>query len=149
MAVSLRPVEENDLQLILEWRNEPEARANSFSPLLIDSEEHKAYWGKRLAAGKLGELFSFIIVAEGANVGLLRLDRFDNPDSLEIHLLVSSNHSGKGYATAAVKLAKGFASKSGFKRLVARVKPDNAPSKAVFINNGFKEIRPGLFELLL
>ena len=41
MELKLRPVTEADIKKILEWRNNPGVRANSFQTSEIKWEEHK------------------------------------------------------------------------------------------------------------
>lgn len=150
MIISLRPVSEKDLQKIFAWRNQLEVRLNSFNQNEIILKEHSEYWKHRLESTAEDRKFSFIIMASEKEVGLLRLDPFEqSKEILEIHILISIEFSGKGYATRTVAKAKEVAITNGFLKLVAKIKDTNLRSRAVFLSNGFKQVAPGFFELNL
>lgn len=132
MNVTLREVTENDLRKIFEWRNNPEVRKNSFSQDEINPEEHNRYWSERLAKN---DTYSFMVVSEGEDVGLVRLDKRE--DSYEVHIMIAPDRQGKGFGTAAIAKTKEAARKFGIKRLSARVKPGNIASERIFTDNGF------------
>ena len=133
MSVKLRPAAHGDIMRIYQWRNHPDARKGSFSTKPIGIEEHRAYWAARLADGKA---FSFIIVSGGEDAGLVRLGR--KGEECEVHILVSHDACGKGVGGAALSEAKRVAADMGIKTLVARIKPENRASIAVFLKNGFR-----------
>ncbi|MCX6772671.1 MAG: GNAT family N-acetyltransferase, partial [Candidatus Micrarchaeota archaeon] len=93
---------------------------------------------------------SFIIVADGKDAGLLRLDPYESDGESEkgaheVHILVAPTMQGKGIGLAAIATAKQEAKKLGMKKLVARVKEGNKASQAIFQKNGFSG-GPALFE---
>jgi len=132
MKVFLRKTTESDINNIFVWRNSPSARKNSFNSNEINWEEHMSYWTKRLA-GNDGR--SFIITADGTDVGLIRLDKKE--DGYEVNILIAEEHQGRGYGKEAVSEAKKLAKKLGIKKLNARVKPSNTASQKIFDGNGF------------
>ncbi|VVC04506.1 Acetyltransferase (GNAT) domain protein [Candidatus Bilamarchaeum dharawalense] len=132
--VMLRKVSEDDLKQIFEWRNEREVRENSFASHKISWEEHQTYWKKRLAQH---DFYSFIIVVEKENVGLLRLNPVDANQKYEVHILISSTYRRRGLGQATVFAAIQFAKQTGIKKLIAKVKSKNIPSKKIFEKNGF------------
>lgn len=162
---SLRPVTRADFRKIFEWRNDPEARANSFSSEPVTWEEHTRYWERRLSAGA----WSLIFVQEGKDTGLVRLDRIapgtkaqatkgmeygpagrskGGKEGYEIHILIGAPFRGKGAGTQAIAEAKEFARRHGVPRLIARVKSGNAASRAVFGRNGFRPVHTGEVEVI-
>lgn len=44
--MSLRPIAETDLELILEWRNHPDVRLSMFNSKIILLEDHRAWFAK-------------------------------------------------------------------------------------------------------
>ena len=130
--VKFRKVTEDDLQRIYEWRNNPEVRKNSFSQDEIKPEEHNRYWMERLARD---DVYSFIVVSEREDVGLVRLDK--RGDSYEVHIMIAPDKQRKGLGTAAIAKTKETAKNLGIKKLIARVKAWNTASEKIFADNGF------------
>lgn len=48
---SLRPMREHDLELILEWRNDPSTRNKMFNSATISPEEHRAWFARVATSG--------------------------------------------------------------------------------------------------
>jgi RimJ/RimL family protein N-acetyltransferase len=138
-------VKSKDIKQIFEWRNEPGVRENSFTSHKISWEEHQDYWKKRL---ERDSFYTFIVVADKNEVGLLRLDPAEKDKEYEVHILISSVYIGQGFGQEAISAAIKFAKKTGIKELIAKVKPDNIPSKKIFEKNGFEESR-GLYRFHL
>src|SRR3989338_9939211 len=134
MELKLRPVTEADIKKILEWRNNPGVRANSFQTSEIKWEEHSSYWTMRLA-DKTN--YSYIAVLEGTDAGLVRLDKKESGE-YEINILIAPGFRGKGLGIATIAETKKIAAGFGITRLIARVKPDNVPSQKIFEKNGFE-----------
>lgn len=132
MNVTFRKVSINDLKKIYEWRNHPKIRKNSYNENEITWDEHAAYWEKRLSGS---ENYSFIVVSDNIDVGLVRLDKRD--DSYEVHIIIAPDKQGKGFGTAAIAKVKEVATNLGIKKLIAKVKPTNIASKMIFTENGF------------
>jgi UDP-4-amino-4,6-dideoxy-N-acetyl-beta-L-altrosamine N-acetyltransferase len=42
----LRAMNDNDLKMVLNWRNQPEVRQRMFTRHEISMEEHQAWWNK-------------------------------------------------------------------------------------------------------
>lgn len=133
-GTALRAVTERDLRRILEWRNSPQVRKQGFSKSVISWRAHKQFWAKRLK----GKDPSFIIEFDGQDAGLVRLDARDGGH--EIGICVDPRMHGKGIGSAALAAVIKAARKKGLKRLIARIKPDNAASHRVFQKIGFKPV---------
>ena len=43
---NLRPVEDKDLEIVLEWRNSEHIRANMYSDHIINADEHQAWYNR-------------------------------------------------------------------------------------------------------
>jgi spore coat polysaccharide biosynthesis protein SpsF len=138
MHVSIRPVVEKDLRIILEWRNDPETRKNSFNASEISWEDHVSYWKKRLSDKTR---YSFIVTSECVALGLVRLDPTDKNGEFEIHILISKENRGKGMGTKAINEAKEFLSSKGKGRIIANVKKSNIASMKMFLECGFSKLQ--------
>ncbi|MEK6979790.1 MAG: GNAT family N-acetyltransferase [Candidatus Micrarchaeota archaeon] len=133
--IELRPVREADIKKIFEWRNDQSVRANSFQTSEIKWEEHTDYWEKRLRNRKN---YSYIVVFEGKDSGLVRLDNQDgDAGTYEANILISPEFQGKGVGIASIAEIKKISARLGIKKLIARVKPGNIPSQKIFEKNGF------------
>lgn len=133
--LSLRPVKGSDRKLIFAWRNDESIRRNSFNTRKISWTEHQKYWDSRmLSKGK----YSYMIIFGGKPSGVVRLDRKEG--WAEIHLMVAPEYQGQGIGATAVQKAKLLAPKLGIRKIIARVKPSNPASQAIFRKNGFEQV---------
>ncbi len=141
--VSLKAVSEEDIRLIYELRNDPAVRKTMFQGGPIAWGEHAEFWRKRLADR---DALSFMVVLGGRKIGFARLDKRD--DGFEVGIIVSPEMQGQGIGTRALGAVISLARQKGMRLLIARVKPGNAASAAIFIKNGFVE-KNGRYELEL
>ncbi len=132
--VEFRKVTEDDLSTIYRWRNDPIVRKNSFNQEEISWEEHLGYWSARM---KNSNAYSFMIVSENEDVGLVRLDR--EGDACEMHILIAPDKHGRGLGKVAIAKTKNMARRLDIKKLIARIRDENAASKKIFTENGFLE----------
>jgi L-amino acid N-acyltransferase YncA len=133
-SITLRLVSETDLQKILEWRNEPSTRLQMCNSQIIPLQDHLKYWEKHLKSN--GEM-SFIVTADGKDVGVARLLPFGDVHEVDIYIAEAARGAGVGKRALAelVKVAK----QKGIKNLFARVKPGNPASAQIFETNDFKK----------
>lgn len=108
-------------------------RKNMFNPDIISWDEHQAFWKNRLSRK---DLFSFLILVDGAPNGVLKLDLVKKNDC-EIDIFLHPKVQGKGIATQAIKELISFARTKNILKLLARVKPDNISSRNLFERFGF------------
>jgi UDP-2,4-diacetamido-2,4,6-trideoxy-beta-L-altropyranose hydrolase len=140
--ISLRPVTEADESLLLRWANDPQVRANSFSPEPIDPADHHHWFHKGQANPNRLQLIAKS--ADGCPIGQIRFDR--EPASTEggaseatVDLTLDPCARGQGLAVELVRL--------GLQKMeqhwgpatdaVAEVLPSNAASNACFARAGF------------
>ena len=96
VEISLRPVEQEDVDVFFGYQREPEGVAlAAFSPR--DHDEHRAHWGRILADE---ETEARTVVADGSVVGNVVSWRQDG--HREIGYWIGKEHWGKGFATGAV-----------------------------------------------
>jgi len=130
-----RPVTEQDLELLLYWRNDPVTRKNSFSKEEVSPEAHRTWLSRKLQdPGCIMDIIS----RDGTPVGVLRLDCEES--SAEISYTVAPEARGTGCGSYIVSLAEQIVPE-GISVLKAEVLPDNPASIRCFERNGFSCIR--------
>jgi len=136
--VVLRPATAADAGLLLAWANDPVTRAAGFHPEAIAIDEHERWLAARLASPAtrlwIGE-------EDGRAVGQVRLER-DEGGIAEIGISVAPEARGRGVARRllATAIETGRADAAfGLTGFLARVRPDNAASLALFRGAGFAE----------
>jgi len=134
-CLALRPAQREDAENLLRWRNDPTTRAASFNSEEVSPTEHAA-WLERVLVDPDRRLL--IATEDHAPVGQLRLDRLA-ANTVEVHIALAPEARGHGLATELLKLAaQEHAPALGAARLLARVKPDNEPSRHSFAKAGFR-----------
>lgn len=108
--VSLRPVEEEDLALLVQWRNSPRIWRGFFNrfPLALGAQRE---WYRGLQQSTTRKLFMICAAPEGVAVGTIGLDEIDFANrtaELGNVLIGDETYLGKGFATVAVNLLLAF-----------------------------------------
>jgi len=132
--VTLRPARAADSGLLLEWANRPDSLAASLKTAApIARETHEAWF-----AARLGDADTGIWIAEcnGAPMGQVRLQK--RVGALEVSIYVDGAARGAGIAARMLDLVRLEAAKRwpGVP-LLARIKPENAASRRLFVRTGF------------
>ncbi len=129
MDVCFRLATLSDLEMLLEWRNDPETRANSKNSGSIPREVHEAW-----LRGSLGNPDRKLFVAEcsGDSIGTVRLDRREG--TWELSWTVAPASRGKGFGTVMVAEATKLVSGN----LVAEIKETNTASIRIAQQAGFE-----------
>jgi len=127
----MRQARSSDARLLWNWANDPAVRASSLSPDFIEWETHLAWFEARLANKS-----TLILIAEcaedGAPLGQVRFDlEEDGTAAIDISVQASSRHSSMGTALLEMGLTE-VQRRSFCKKVVARVKQDNVPSRRLF-----------------
>lgn len=130
-AVTLRPANAEDCELVWNWQNEPHIRRHFRNPQPPGWEEHQL-WFERHLNDPRAEMC--IIELAGTACGLLRLDPLDEDCRFEVSILVSTQYQGQGIGTAGLKLAPLLLP---WADLLADVKSDNTQSRGAFLAAGF------------
>lgn len=141
--MKLRPATFEDESLLLEWRNDPQARANSFYTGEVTPDGHHA-WLKRILHDS--EVHLYIAEIEGIPVGQGRIERAwkaysKKMDSAAIGYSIDVNERGKGYGKQLVeKLVNLARNTHGFGLVMCRIKRGNMCSVKVAIQAGINTI---------
>lgn len=137
MSTYLRKATIDDARIILEWRNDPLTRENSFTNDLIDPETHIKWFSSKLSDENCS---MFIMMDDMERVGQLRIDMVDGIG--EISYMIAPDKRKMGYGKEIIKLVEEVIG-SNVKVLVGFVKNGNEASKKCFIVNDFSEFGAG------
>ena len=143
MKINIRPVEKDDYEKILEWRNEPLTRSQMFNTEQIKLNEHLSFWNDLLDNGNC---FNFIIEADGIECGVIRLDIINT--HAEFDLFITSEFQGRGIGKIAIEDAIKKMKRLNLNKYVAKIKPTNIPSIKSFEKNGF-ELKYLIYEKII
>lgn len=131
--MKLRKAIFNDWKVLLDWRNDPLTRKNSFTQEIIKEENHKKWFRKNL----IDETSNLFILETETNepVGTIRSDEIDN-NSYLLSWNISPNHRKKGHGSLILNLF--LQNKIGM--FTAEIKPENLTSIKMVEKNGFKRV---------
>lgn len=132
--VCLRKVEKRDMDLLYKWANDPVVRRNSFNMNPIPYENHVKWFNMMM---ENSAALQFIMMDEDTPVGQIRLN-IDGKEA-EIGYSIGSEYRGKGYGHKVLQLVTEEVRKNypGIDRLIAKVKPENKASNALFEKEGY------------
>jgi RimJ/RimL family protein N-acetyltransferase len=131
--MKLRPGIVHDWKILLEWRNDPFTRLNSFTQDVINEQDH-IDWYKRSLESEKRKIF---ILEDNSlvPVGTIRSDEVEDG----VYVLswsISPNHRKKGYGTLILELFL----KNKIGKFIAEIKPENVGSIRMVEKNGFKKV---------
>lgn len=134
--ITVRPATADDAALLLDWANEPTTRAAGFHRDTIDEATHRRWLAARLAS-PTSRLY--VGLADDRPIGQVRLD--GAPDGrVEVGISVAAEARGRGIGRDLLHagLVAGRADPGlQVDVFVARIRPDNAASIALFTASGF------------
>lgn len=139
-TVTLRPVEQRDLGLLVEWRNDPRNWAQFFNRFPLSLDQQQAFYSK-LQASATKKLFMICLQGDEpiGTVGLDHLDPTNQSAEFGNMLIGPSEHLGKGYAREAAELLIGFCFRQlNLRRLYLYVFEDNARARTLYEALGFQ-----------
>jgi len=144
--VQVRAATASDEALWLRWANDPATRSASFNMAEIDAADHHQWFKRRLLDPK-----AWLIVAidsMGLPLGYVRFDEQPGPNNapgvLVISLAVDPAVRGQGRSGSILEAAINHLRQhrmGGFE-LIAEVKPNNEPSKRLFLSCRFQSCSP-------
>lgn len=130
----LRKARSSDVDLLYKWANDPAVRRNSFRSEPISYETH-VDWFRRMMANE--SILQYILMENDEPVGQIRLS-IENAEA-EIGYSIAPEFRGRGYGHKILRLTAETVKKDhpGIKRLIAKVKPENAASNSLFVSEGY------------
>ena len=134
-GIEFKKAERKDVDLLFNWINDPEVRAQSLSTDSISYTEHTNWFNKKLVDKNC---YLYIVLKEKIPIGMVRFDV--NSSECTISYLVEASHRGKGFGTSNInKGLEKFIGETNFKGEVkAIVKKTNKASIKIFEKAGFK-----------
>ena len=145
LKVSLREATKEDLELLFNWRNQPEVWQGFYT----QSKENRAltwteHWAWWLSRNK--DWRTFIIEYEGKPVGVVTIGQLDYWEPETGIYIGEVSLWGKGIAKRALELAIDYIKNYGRKYTRTSILDKNERSKKLYESLGFKRIgeaRPG------
>tara|TARA_R110000824_G_scaffold36287_2_gene112963 strand:+ start:20786 stop:21205 length:420 start_codon:yes stop_codon:yes gene_type:complete len=128
--MKLRKTTFDDWELLLNWRNDPSTRNNSFTEDKVTIETHKLWFNDSLMNPRRK---IYILEENKIPVGTIRADILIK-DKYLLSWSISPTQRGKGYGTKILEMY--LKNKKG--EFIAKIKPENIPSIKMAKNNGFK-----------
>ncbi|NFA59979.1 GNAT family N-acetyltransferase [Clostridium sporogenes] len=135
MNTILRDVTEKDIDLLFNWVNDTSVRKNSFNTKIINYEEHKEWFEKKIIAE---DSYMFILEINSIPVGQIRVDIQEKAGIIDYS--IDKNYRAKGYGLLIlIKLEeKIIDSISELEKLVGKVKNGNIASQQSFLKANYK-----------
>ena len=133
--VAVRSAESSDWALLLDWASDPVTRRSSFHPEPIDAATHRRWLDDRLADP---DRHTYVGLDGGRAIGVVRLDPLEDGWQ-EVGITVAPDARGMGYSRGllAAGLAASGRDVGPIPGVVARIRPENAASIALFEGAGF------------
>ena len=135
--ITLRPAQADDVDLWFRWANDPVTRAASFRSDPIKYEDHIVWFQESLTRPGRHLLLA---MASGQTVAVLRFDREDDKSLAVISINVDPQARGSGIGTATLHAATVEASRLGFSKIIALIRPDNLASLRAFERVGYLKV---------
>ena len=132
LLLEIREANESDAKLIFNWSNDPLVRAQSFQPNIIEFENHKNWFNKKLQSDN-----SLLLISEvdEKNIGLVRFE-VEN-DKCIIGILVDEKFRGKGYASLMLINSSSYYFNRFSTPIYAHIKESNTSSIRCFEKAGY------------
>lgn len=128
----LREVTIADWEILLEWRNDPTTRENSFTQEKISTLSHKTWLTNSLLNP---DRKIYILEHNSTPIGTIRSDR-TSENTYVLSWNVSPNQRGRGYGAKILELF--LKNKTG--EFIAEIKPENIASIKMVEKNGFTKV---------
>jgi UDP-2,4-diacetamido-2,4,6-trideoxy-beta-L-altropyranose hydrolase len=139
---TLRPVTQNDREILFQWANDPFIRTVSFEQKTITWHEH-CQWLSTVTANQ--NHFCFIaITTDGQPMGQVRFTLCEGcMDMAIISVCIDRNYRGIGLGSRLIRIAcKQVLAKGTVTKVRAQIKRDNIFSLRAFALAGFKQQGP-------
>lgn len=135
--VTLRTVEEEDLEFIQDYVNDPDVRAGLSMSMPINGEQEREYFEERISSD---EDVHLLICSDDEAVGMIGLDVGDRHGTAEIGISIAPEFHGNGYGTEASRLLTTYAfDELRMHRVMARAFAFNEASKRIWEKLGFEQ----------
>jgi len=136
-AITLRTIEEADVEFLRDGINDPEVRAGLLTALPINGRQEEEFFEERVSSE---EGVNLLICADGDPAGAIGLHQIDErAGHCEVGLWLAPEYHGRGYGTEASRLAVNYAFEElRMHRVQARVLDSNEASRRIWETLGFE-----------
>ena len=136
--VTLRTIEETDVEFLRDGVNDPEVRAGLVTAKPFNGRQEEAYFEEQVSDD---ETVNLLVCADGEPVGTVGLSDIDHHDgNCEIGIWLASEFHGRGYGTEASRLLTDYAFwELRMHRVLARVLAPNEASARIWEKLDFRE----------
>lgn len=142
----LRPARKEDMQLYLDWANDPTVRSNAFHQESITEETHREWFDYKLSHANT---FMFVLerAESGEPIGQIRFD-LSGDNVFEIDFSIDQKFRGQGFGSMILEQGVRKLQKTLFRQnrfsgadIIVRgvVKSENIASCKAFLHAGFRE----------
>jgi RimJ/RimL family protein N-acetyltransferase len=130
--MQLRKATFNDWKILLDWRNDPTTRKNSFETGEVSEQTHKLWFNDSLLNPNRS---IYILEDNSIPVGSIRSDIHWNNQSV-LSWSIAPDQRGKGYGTKILEIY--LQDKKG--EFIAEIKPENIASIKMVEKNDFTKL---------
>ena len=147
--ISLRLLEDNDLEFLYSIENNPENKKYGSSNDYISKETLRAYIKNSGADISVYNQQRFVIVLNNISIGLIDLFDFDQINrSAFVGVIVINEYQNKNYGSKALELLISYSwDRLDLLSLYANINPVNKTSISLFNKFYFKKIKETLYQL--
>lgn len=125
-------MEEKDLELTFQWRNDPEVLKNAQTTNQISYKEHEAHF-------KFNSAVKLVFDIDGQSAGFLACTKDPDQPVGEWSFHMSSYYRGQGLSEIMLRIGLYYLKhKEGYQSLTSRVAKHNSVSKHLHYKLGFK-----------
>lgn len=138
-AVSLRPITDNDTDLIVKWRNNERIRNNFVYRVEFTRQIHEEWLRTKVYTGQVLQMIICENENDGAPVGSVYF-KFNNSEKTEAEygiFIGEDDAIGKGYGNETALLAVDYAREIGVKKVILRAFSYNTAAIKSYEHAGF------------
>ena len=133
--LEIRKICEDDKDILLEWRNNPEVYRFALNPAPVSKENHDIWFMKAL---NNPDLFFYMGLVDGKKCGSVRYDLLQNKTEAEVSISLAPEFWGKGVAFELMQLGEVLLKKESLVKIVhATVLNENKASMKLFERSSF------------
>lgn len=127
---NLRDANYSDLELLFEWANDPETRANAFNVDIIPFATHKKWFQDRINSN---DTIIYIYCNHNENIGQIRFDKDNDIAKISYSICPSKRNQGFGFRMITLAEKRFKSEHPEIKTLIGEVKMKNIASKNIFL----------------
>ena len=133
--LEIRKIKEEDIDIILEWRNNPSVYKYALNPNPVKKVDHELWFGKILISTGC---FFYMGLLDGVKCGTVRYDLQGDDSIAEVSISLAPEFWGKGLGFELMKLGEAKLKKESLVKIIhATVLNENNASMSLFLKSDF------------